>query len=114
MDNEHKLFLNLLNQEKELKEQLKQTQQQIKEKEAYYLKQIKMGKAYPWCWKYNIYKTNISWKEKFIEYLGKKKADEISSTTPQTVYPHIGVLGFHQKEGYKKKITKFTLKKPRL
>ena len=97
MDKEHSEFLALFFKKEELKEQLKEIETKIKEKEEYYLEQVNNGKQFDWCWKYQFKRTTVSWKDKFIEYNGKKEADLILAKTEETVYDHIAVDGFHNK-----------------
>jgi hypothetical protein len=100
MDKEHKQLLLLLNKEKDLNEQLKQVKEEIKQYEEIFLKEMEKGKTFSWCWKYIISRTNISWKDKFIEVTSKKKAEEIMAKTEATIYPHLGVLDFHDPKNY--------------
>ena len=94
---EHRQYLELLNQKKQLETKLREVNDAIDRREEVLLKIIDSGKRIPWCWKWILKKTNISWKGELEKVIGKKKVQEISAKTPATKYPHIGVEGFHPK-----------------
>ena len=94
---EHRQFLELFEQRKQLEQQLKEVNEVIDRREKEYLELIDQGKTFSWCWKWIFKRTNISWKEICEQYLGKKKVQEIAAKIPATKYPHIGIEGYHPK-----------------
>lgn len=44
-----------------------------------------------WAWRWVFKKSNIKWKEEFINRLGKAEANKILSTAKQKEYPKIGI-----------------------
>jgi hypothetical protein len=110
LDKEHQQMLQLFRQKKKLETQLKEVNEEIDKREAVLLKQINSGKKFDWCWQWMFERTNISWKDVAIKFIGKKKVNEIMARTESTKYPHIGIEGYHPRPFKKPK--KLNLRKP--
>jgi len=110
LNSEHKQMLELFNRKKQLEEELKEVNESIDRKEKLILKQIDSGKTFNWCWKWIFTRTNISWKDVCIKFIGKKKVEEISARTEATKYPHVGIEGFHPRPFQKPR--RFNLRRP--
>ena len=107
---EHRTLLELFNRKKQLEDELKEVNESIDRKEKLILKQMDSGKTFDWCWKWVFSRTNISWKDMCIKFVGKKKVDEISARTKAIEYPHIGIEGFHPRPI--QKIKRLNLRRP--
>lgn len=90
----HKEFLLLKLKKKQLETEIEKCKKEIEKLEKHYLRDMAMGKSFNWCWESVITRTNISWKDLFIEYVGKKEADKVASTIPVNKYPHIHIRGY--------------------
>ena len=97
-DKDYLNLLRLKQYRETLRKQLQETESRVDEMEEIILDRIHSGEKIAWGWEYQIERTNISWKDKFIEYAGKKEADLISATTPNKIYPHVGIVGFDNPE----------------
>lgn len=95
---EYKKTKDLFLKQKELKEELEKIEIEIKEKEKEILNRMFDGEVFTWCWDYVLERRNISWKNLFIKYNGKVKAEMESDKVKPTIYYHIGVKGIHNKE----------------